>query len=144
MVSSGVPALAAPSTTAASNGHSRGESNGNGHSNGFAINGNGSSSLVDKDMATNGMLDSNKYRGEDGFVPLWEGSNFDRREFVRLALQAFQDMGYRFVVTHALICYTHDAEFCSVQGHCFDTSSGIRIYRRRSCCRFFPPEHSRR
>lgn len=95
MVSSGVPALAV--STSASNGHSRGESNGNGHSNGFATNGNSSTSLVDKELSTNGALDSNKYRGEDGFVPLWEGSNLDRREFVRLALQAFQDMGYRFV-----------------------------------------------
>lgn len=27
--------------------------------------------------------------------PLWEGSQIDRREFVRLALQAFKDMGYK-------------------------------------------------
>ena len=29
------------------------------------------------------------------FKPLWAGSNLDRQEFVRLTLQAFQEMGYR-------------------------------------------------
>ncbi|KWU44917.1 WD40 repeat-like protein [Rhodotorula sp. JG-1b] len=35
-----------------------------------------------------------EYEGDEGFVPLWKGSNLDRREFVRLAMQAFEDMGY--------------------------------------------------
>ncbi|BGP45859.1 hypothetical protein JCM10450v2_001694 [Rhodotorula kratochvilovae] len=39
--------------------------------------------------------DAAQYDGDEGFVPLWEGSNLDRREFVRIAMQAFEDMGYR-------------------------------------------------
>lgn len=34
------------------------------------------------------------YEGGVEFKPLWEGSQVDRREFVRLALQAFQEIGY--------------------------------------------------
>ncbi|GAA5987610.1 hypothetical protein JCM5350_001895 [Sporobolomyces pararoseus] len=97
MVSSGVPILGAPtSTTSTTNGHSTSTSESNGHSNGFALNGNGNgaSTAVDMTVSDGKELDSSQYRGEEGFVPLWEGSNFDRREFVRLALQAFQDMGY--------------------------------------------------
>lgn len=45
--------------------------------------------------------DAAQYEGDEGFVPLWEGSNLDRREFVRIALQAFQDMGYACVVSSA-------------------------------------------
>ncbi|GAA5910271.1 uncharacterized protein JCM6883_001136 [Sporobolomyces salmoneus] len=96
MVSSGVPLLGAPSP---SNGHSTSEMESNGHSNGFAMNGNGiggAGATEEMEISENGkVLDSMQYRGGEGFVPLWEGSNFDRREFVRLALQAFQDMGYR-------------------------------------------------
>lgn len=32
--------------------------------------------------------------GAGYFKPLWPGSNLDRREFVRLALQAFNEIGY--------------------------------------------------
>ncbi|BGP53794.1 hypothetical protein JCM8202v2_001366 [Rhodotorula sphaerocarpa] len=39
-------------------------------------------------------LDAGEYEGDEGFVPLWAGSNLDRREFVRLAMQTFEDMGY--------------------------------------------------
>lgn len=45
-------------------------------------------------------LDAMEYEGDEGFVPLWKGSNLDRREFVRLAMQTFEDMGY----TSVLMC----------------------------------------
>lgn len=35
-----------------------------------------------------------EYDGEDGFKPLWPGSDVDRREFVRLTLQALKEIGY--------------------------------------------------
>jgi hypothetical protein len=33
--------------------------------------------------------------GTFNFMPLWPGSNIDRREFVRLTMQALAEMGYR-------------------------------------------------
>lgn len=99
MVSSGVPLLGAPSPATLTNGHSTSSATeSNGHSNGLSLNGtmNGTTPRgLDGESDTGGReLDSSRYRGEEGFVPLWEGSNFDRREFVRLALQAFEEMGY--------------------------------------------------
>ncbi|GAA5877585.1 hypothetical protein JCM16303_003387 [Sporobolomyces ruberrimus] len=100
MVSSGVPNLGATTSSTLTNGHSTLASNSetNGHSNGFSSNGNGTAATMrdgPSEVSNGKALDSMQYRGEEGFVPLWEGSNFDRREFVRLALQAFQEMGYR-------------------------------------------------
>ncbi|GAA5822786.1 hypothetical protein JCM11251_004380 [Rhodosporidiobolus azoricus] len=102
MVSANVPATGPPPVLAAtSNGHSSTTSTtssltSNGHSS--TTNGvggaaeSGSSVAAGKKPARE--TDAMQYEGEEGFVPLWEGSNFDRREFVRLALQAFEDMGY--------------------------------------------------
>lgn len=39
-------------------------------------------------------LDSMDYAGDVSFVPAWKGSSLDKREFVRLALQALGEMGY--------------------------------------------------
>jgi hypothetical protein len=39
-------------------------------------------------------LDSMDYAGDVDFVPAWKGSSLDKREFVRLALQALGEMGY--------------------------------------------------
>lgn len=50
-------------------------------------------------------LDAGEYEGDEGFVPLWAGSNLDRREFVRLAMQTFEDMGYTCVALDSL--YSH-------------------------------------
>lgn len=33
--------------------------------------------------------------GPGHFKPLWKGSQLDRKEFVRIALQAFNEMGYQ-------------------------------------------------
>lgn len=49
------------------------------------------------DDATRHGRDALAYDGSQGFVPLWQGSQVDRREFVRLALQAFEEMGYACV-----------------------------------------------
>ncbi|GAA5932775.1 uncharacterized protein JCM15063_002199 [Sporobolomyces koalae] len=91
MVSPGMPVLGTQAAVA--NGRSPNtETNGhlaNGHSNG--------SSLGGKDIVmspSRAVTDARHYDGEDGFVPLYEGSVFDRREFVRLALQTFREMGY--------------------------------------------------
>ncbi|GAA5862183.1 hypothetical protein JCM3774_004812 [Rhodotorula dairenensis] len=62
----------------------------NGHSNGHG----GAGVADDGSDALPKRLDAMQYEGDEGFVPLWKGSNLDRREFVRLAMQAFQDMGY--------------------------------------------------
>lgn len=74
----------------------------NGHSNGLAPTSTPSPATNGGKGISNGAggLDAMQYDGDEGFVPLWEGSNLDRREFVRLALQAFQDMGYRCVFCH--------------------------------------------
>ncbi|GAA6004705.1 hypothetical protein JCM10207_000988 [Rhodosporidiobolus poonsookiae] len=87
-----VPAVASTSALV-SNGHSSTASNG--HSNGFGV-GEGDHGHLASDGAAGKKkaLDVMQYEGEEGFVPLWDGSNLDRREFVRLALQAFEDMGY--------------------------------------------------
>ncbi|BGP13752.1 hypothetical protein JCM10213v2_001690 [Rhodosporidiobolus nylandii] len=100
--SSGLPGLSTESSTPVlSNGHSTASAVAlNGHSNGLAAGGSGADSGIatplDGTLAKNGArtLDAMQYEGDEGFVPLWEGSNLDRREFVRLALQAFEDMGY--------------------------------------------------
>ncbi|GAA6029307.1 hypothetical protein JCM8097_003613 [Rhodosporidiobolus ruineniae] len=101
----GPPALAPPAASAASNGHSPSSpalnppsTNGHSSHNGFSLaqdgeDADGSAVAVGKRPARE--TDAMMYEGEEGFVPLWEGSNLDRREFVRLALQAFEDMGYR-------------------------------------------------
>ena len=53
---------------------------GNGHSNGLAVE----------------TSDGAEYAagGAGYFKPLWEASNHDRREFVRLTLQALHEIGY--------------------------------------------------
>ncbi|KAM0755447.1 hypothetical protein T439DRAFT_375809 [Meredithblackwellia eburnea MCA 4105] len=61
----------------ASNGH------GNGHTNGAVLPDN-----------TENRIDAMDYDGERGFKPLWPGSELDRREFVRITLQALRDIGY--------------------------------------------------
>ncbi|GAA5986718.1 hypothetical protein JCM11641_007751 [Rhodosporidiobolus odoratus] len=89
---------------ASTNGHT---TTSNGHSNGFGSGGaagggtetgtgGGNATLGDGALVQNGkrVVDAMQYDGNEGFVPLWDGSNIDRREFVRLALQAFEDMGY--------------------------------------------------
>ncbi|BGO89478.1 hypothetical protein NBRC10512_003937 [Rhodotorula toruloides] len=99
MVQSTNPSQPVAST---SNGHAPLVSDGsspfasNGHSNGLASTSSPSPAMNGGKSVSNGTggLDAMQYEGEEGFVPLWEGSNLDRREFVRLALQAFQDMGY--------------------------------------------------
>lgn len=63
-------------------------------------NGNGFSAQVIPSNGAASAKDGDEYaRGGSGyFKPLWEGSNLDRREFVRLALQTFEEMGYRSVL----------------------------------------------
>ncbi len=90
------------------NGHS--SSMTNGHSNGNGI---GVADQIDTDRSTNRSdgdrpskrLDAMEYEGDEGFVPLWKGSNLDRREFVRLAMQAFEDMGYTCVPSLCFALY---------------------------------------
>ncbi|GAA5934008.1 hypothetical protein JCM1841_002048 [Sporobolomyces salmonicolor] len=101
MVQSGVPVPGAAHDPAGgvSNGHAPALAT-NGHANGFGTSSDGGAAAAKDGPLASGAsssraLDAMEYDGEDGFVPLWEGSNFDRREFVRLALQAFEDMGYR-------------------------------------------------
>ncbi|KPV75622.1 uncharacterized protein RHOBADRAFT_13767 [Rhodotorula graminis WP1] len=60
----------------------------------LAINGTTSAASATNGHVAVAVKDAAQYEGDEGFVPLWEGSNLDRREFVRIALQAFQDMGY--------------------------------------------------
>lgn len=74
------------------------------NSNGRATNGFGAASTAPS--ASNSTvairLDVMDYENSDApgatpsapFKPLWPGSTIDRREFVRLALQTFKDMGY--------------------------------------------------
>lgn len=93
-----LPSALPPPVGTATNGHSltSSSSTSNGHhhtsasSNGF--HGHDDNRAMEEKRRE---LDSMQYEGEEGFVPLYEGSNLDRREFVRLALQAFEDMGYR-------------------------------------------------
>ena len=68
------------------NGHSGVEME-NGHSNGAARTEEGESTMTDAMDYAQGAV----------FKPLWEGSQVDRREFVRLAMQTFKDLGYTFV-----------------------------------------------
>lgn len=42
------------------------------------------------------MTDAMEYEQGATFKPLWEGSQVDRREFVRLAMQTFKDLGYTY------------------------------------------------
>jgi hypothetical protein len=83
-------AILPPPLISSSNGHHPSSSNG--------FNPNGAGVSVENGGKKR-EVDAMQYEGEDGFVPLFEGSNLDRREFVRLALQAFEDMGYRCVST---------------------------------------------
>lgn len=83
----------------ATNGHSNG--NGNGYGDGDVGVGDDANGVSVASTSRNGRpLDAMEYEGDEGFVPLWEGSNLDRREFVRLAMQAFQDMGYTSVLRY--------------------------------------------
>ncbi|GAA5843715.1 hypothetical protein JCM9279_000115 [Rhodotorula babjevae] len=66
----------------------------NGNSSSHAVNGSTSAVASINGHAAAATKDAAQYEGDEGFVPLWEGSNLDRREFVRIALQAFEDMGY--------------------------------------------------
>lgn len=50
-----------------------------------------------------GHVDAMDYDGESGFKPLWEGSDVDRREFVRIALQALEEIGYQLSLSHCLL-----------------------------------------
>ncbi|GAA5848214.1 hypothetical protein JCM8547_004446 [Rhodosporidiobolus lusitaniae] len=92
--SSAVSALPHPSSLpigsspSFSNGHS---SSSNGFDHGTVA---GKKPLLPGAAQPGRQLDAAQYEGEEGFVPLWEGSNLDRREFVRLALQTFEEMGY--------------------------------------------------
>ncbi|GAA5960544.1 hypothetical protein JCM8115_003216 [Rhodotorula mucilaginosa] len=80
------------------NGHSSSMTNGHSNGNGLGV----AADQLDTDRSTtvsdgdkpSRRLDAMEYEGDEGFVPLWKGSNLDRREFVRLAMQAFEDMGY--------------------------------------------------
>ncbi|KAI5479335.1 catabolite degradation protein [Pseudohyphozyma bogoriensis] len=78
----------AGSGTASSSATTNGHATSNGHSNG----------VTSADIATSHAkerLDAMDYDGDaSGFVPLYEGSDIDRREFVRLALQSLRDIGY--------------------------------------------------
>ncbi|GAA5867882.1 hypothetical protein JCM1840_003474 [Sporobolomyces johnsonii] len=102
MVQSGVPVPGATNAPSGgvTNGHAPALAT-NGHANGFGTSSDGVAAAAAKDgplasgSSSSRALDAMSYDGEEGFVPLWEGSNLDRREFVRLALQAFEDMGYR-------------------------------------------------
>lgn len=67
----------APAGLPAANGHAESASS-NGHDSGAAP------------VHTDAM----EYEGGIAFKPLWDGSQVDRREFVRLALQAFKEIGY--------------------------------------------------
>lgn len=78
------PMLASSST---SNGHSNGVGGSNGGSN-LASNGSHAST------SRAGVTDASKYEGGAAFVPMYPGSEIDRREFVRITLQALTDMGY--------------------------------------------------
>ncbi|GAA6006312.1 uncharacterized protein JCM10292_002643 [Rhodotorula paludigena] len=97
----GPPPLASASTSTLGNGHTLAPAVGvGGHlpSSSAAV-GNGHAATNGFSSSSNGTVtrttDAMQYDGDEGFVPLWDGSNLDRREFVRLALQAFEDMGYR-------------------------------------------------
>lgn len=84
------PPIPAPSSVAS-----------NGLSNGHATNGFGGAAegLLGDSNGAVVRRDAMDYEDDDGASlvvrkPLWEGSSIDRREFVRLALQAFKEMGY--------------------------------------------------
>lgn len=68
------------------------------HSNGSSS-GNGETAELGGSNGGGPSRDADVYEraGRGHFMPLWEGSHLDRREFVRLALQALGDMGYRLV-----------------------------------------------
>ncbi|GAA5894761.1 hypothetical protein JCM6882_006674 [Rhodosporidiobolus microsporus] len=108
MVSASVPATGPPPVApAVSNGHSttigspplpaaatNGHASPSSTTNGFGTAAAGADGSVAAGKKPVRETDAMQYEGDEGFVPLWEGSNLDRREFVRLALQAFEDMGY--------------------------------------------------
>ncbi|GAA6062457.1 hypothetical protein JCM10212_005360 [Sporobolomyces blumeae] len=95
MVQSGAAPVGASSTATNGNSMHSSETNGHGHLTGSEAIANGNGATARDGVLDSTRLDSTMYDGEDGFVPLWEGSNVDRRELVRIALQAFEDMGYR-------------------------------------------------
>ena len=68
--------------------------NENGHS---LLLGNGHSNGTRKAEGGLVMTDAMHYEQGAVFKPLWEKSQIDRREFVRLAMQTFKDLGYRCV-----------------------------------------------
>lgn len=52
-------------------------------------------SVSDQDEEQDKRRDALDYPDDEkGFKPLWPGSELDRRELVRLALQTFKEMGY--------------------------------------------------
>lgn len=73
---------------------------GNGHSNGGA-------GMQEGEVM---MTDAMEYVGGVAFKPLWEGSQVDRREFVRLAMQTFKDLGYTYVHPLSTLCQCADEE----------------------------------
>ena len=83
------------------NGHSSSTTNGHSNGNGLGVAadqiGTDRSTSASDGVKASKRLDAMEYEGDEGFVPLWRGSNLDRREFVRLAMQAFEDMGYTYV-----------------------------------------------
>jgi hypothetical protein len=80
----------------AANGHA------NGHSNGHSGSSNG--------LSTSKRRDVEDYDEGASFRPLWKGSEVDRREFVRLSLQMFREMGYRRVPYPSLTAPSSDTE----------------------------------
>ncbi|KAL8286124.1 hypothetical protein RQP46_004612 [Phenoliferia psychrophenolica] len=78
-------AAASSSSATATNGHHPASSSAS-HGNG---NGNGATELE-----VESVTDAMDYEHGEVFKPLWEGSDIDKREFVRLTLQALKEIGY--------------------------------------------------
>lgn len=138
----GPPPLASASTSTLGNGHTLAPAVGvGGHlpSSSAAV-GNGHAATNGFSSSSNGTVtrttDAMQYDGDEGFVPLWDGSNLDRREFVRLALQAFEDMGYRCVPRLAGSFRAQLTSSCPAQGNGPYAASRVgfraRVARRHS------------
>ena len=77
-----------------------GNGNGNGNSSSSSSSSISHSNGLGSDLGQAGVATDEAEYAQGGagyFKPLWPGSNLDRQEFVRLALQTFKEMGYTLV-----------------------------------------------
>ena len=133
------------------NGHSSSMTNGHSNGNGLGV----AADQLDTDRSTtvsdgdkpSRRLDAMEYEGDEGFVPLWKGSNLDRREFVRLAMQAFEDMGYTCVIL--VLCPVSSSAAqnsllgVDVQGNCTSPADRVWVLPRAARRRPVPTGCSR-